>query len=101
VILEWRHPLPVETPHGEGIALLYIDRGADLNPEYHVRLRGGHVKNYYSPDIRLVGNPMDGHGWDVDLPADWKSGGEESAGVKNPARRARGLWNWLWNLSKP
>lgn len=73
MILEWRHPLPVETPHGEGIALLYIDRGADLNPEYHVRLRGGHVKNYYSPDIRLVGNPMDGHGWDVDLPAEWKT----------------------------
>ena len=33
---------------------------------------GGHFKFYWQPDIRLVGNPMDGHGYDLDIPEEWK-----------------------------
>lgn len=71
MIHEFSTPLSVHTPHGEGKALLLLDYGADVNSVWLVRLAGGHVKHYYSPDVRVYGNPMDGEGWDVDVPKDW------------------------------
>lgn len=71
-VFEFRTPLSVHTPHGEGRAILVIDYGADHNTVWVVRLSGGYVKHYWSEDIRLYGNPADGNGWDIELPKDWK-----------------------------
>jgi hypothetical protein len=51
--------------HGYGNAFIISDVSIDVNPIYHVRFPGGIVKHFYSDDIRIVGNPMDGSGWDV------------------------------------
>lgn len=51
--------------HGYGDAFLISDVSIDVNPIYHVRFEGGIVKHFYSDDIRIVGNPMNGKGWDV------------------------------------
>lgn len=31
-----------------------------------VRFPGGLIKHFYSDDILMYGNPMDGNGWDID-----------------------------------
>jgi hypothetical protein len=31
----------------------------------------GIVKHFFSEDIRVYGNPMDGREWDVEIPKDW------------------------------
>jgi len=51
--------------HGYGEAFIISDVSIDVNPIYHVRFDGGIVKHFYSDDIRIVGNPMNGKGWDV------------------------------------
>lgn len=51
--------------HGYGDAFIISDVSIDVNPIYHVRFEGGIVKHFYSDDIRIVGNPMNGKGWDV------------------------------------
>lgn len=51
--------------HGYGDAFIISDVSIDVNPIYHVRFPGGIVKHFYSDDIRIVGNPMNGAGWDV------------------------------------
>ena len=71
-IHEFRTPLVVSTPHGEGEAILFLDYGLSTNSVWVVRLCGGHVKHYFSPDIRILGNPMEGNGWDMDVPSEWK-----------------------------
>jgi hypothetical protein len=71
MIHEFKPPMSVHTPHGEGEALLVMDYGLNTNTVWVVRLAGGHVKHYFSPDIRIYANPMDGDSWDVDLPKDW------------------------------
>ena len=55
---EFRTPIPVETPHGMGEALVLIDYGLNTNTVWLVRLHGGKIKHYWSEDIRVVGNPM-------------------------------------------
>ena len=65
MIHEFRTPIPVHTPLGDGAALLLIDYGVDVNTVWVVRLAGGIVKHFYSDDIRIWGNPMNGMGWDV------------------------------------
>lgn len=72
IIHEFKTPLPVHTPHGEGDAVLLIDYGIDVNTVWLVRLRGGIVKHYYSDDILLYGNPMNGKGFDINIPINWK-----------------------------
>lgn len=71
MIHEFRTPLSVHTPHGEGDAILLMDYGLNTNTVWVVRLMGGEVKHYYSPDIRIYGNPMDGNGWDLEIPEGW------------------------------
>ncbi len=71
MMLQLNPTLPVATPLGDGEAFLVIDYGPDVNTVYAVRLAGGVVKHLYSDDIRLYGNPMNGEGWDVDVPPDW------------------------------
>jgi hypothetical protein len=39
-----------------------------------VRLHhSGVVKHFFSEDVRVYGNPMDGRGWDAEIPKDWKT----------------------------
>lgn len=72
MIHEFPTPIAVHTPHGVGQAFLFIDYGINVNSVWVVRLKGGKVLHYYSDDIRIYDNPMNGEGWDVDLPDDWK-----------------------------
>jgi hypothetical protein len=65
-------PMAVHTPHGEGKAIFVIDYELDTNSVWVVRLSGGKVKHYYSDDIRIYDNPMNGCGFDVDIPEGWK-----------------------------
>lgn len=65
MIHEFRTPIPVKTPHGDGDAILLIDYGLNVNTVWVVRLHGGKVKHYYSEDILIYGNPMEGRGWDI------------------------------------
>jgi hypothetical protein len=72
MIHEFKTPIPVHTPHGEGDALLLIDYGIDVNTVWLVRLKGGVVLHYLSEDIRVYGNPMYGNGFDIEIPINWK-----------------------------
>ena len=64
-------PIAVHTPHGEGKAMLLIDYELDTNSVWVVRLKGGKVLHYYSDDIRIYDNPMNGCGFDVEIPDNW------------------------------
>ena len=68
-LLQLNPTLPVWTPLGDGEAIALIDYGPNVNTVWLVRLAGGVVKHIWSDDIRLYGNPMDGHGWDVQVPS--------------------------------
>lgn len=68
MIHEFKIPIPVNTPHGDGDAILFVDYGINVNSVWVVRLSGGKVLHYYSDDIRIYGNPMDGKGWDIEKP---------------------------------
>jgi len=72
-LLQLNPSIPVYAKkHGEGDAILVIDYGPDVNPVFVVRFPGGIAKSFYSDDIRIYGNPMEGKGWDVNIPKDWK-----------------------------
>jgi len=51
--------------HGDGEALMIIDYGLNINTVWLVRLAGGIIKHFYSDDIRIYGNPMNGKGFDI------------------------------------
>jgi hypothetical protein len=72
MIHEFKTPIPVHTPHGIGQAFLLIDYGLTVNSVWVVRLKGGKVLHYYSDDIRIYDNPMNGEGYDIELPDNWK-----------------------------
>lgn len=72
MIHEFKTKIAVHTPHGEGDAILLIDYGFDVNSIWVVRLHGGEVKHYQSTDIRMYGNPMEGRGWDIEIPDVWQ-----------------------------
>lgn len=57
--------------HGEGEAILIIDYGHMVNSVWVVRFEGGSVKHFYSDDILMYGNPMDGKGFDIKIPKGW------------------------------
>ena len=57
--------------HGYGDAVLVIDNGHMINTIWVVRFDGGIIKHFYSDDVLLVGNPMDGKGWDTNIPDEW------------------------------
>ena len=72
MIHEFKSPIAVHTPHGVGDAILLMDYGLNVNTVWVVRLSNGEVKHYYSEDIRIYDNPMNGLGWGVDIPDNWK-----------------------------
>ena len=51
--------------HGDGEAILIMDYGISVNTVWVVRLPGGVIKHFYSDDVLVYGNPMDGNGWDI------------------------------------
>lgn len=68
MILQLNPTIPVHCKsHGDGEAILVIDYGLNVNTVWVVRLSGGIIKHFYSDDIRIYGNPMDGLGWDINI----------------------------------
>lgn len=66
MILQLNPYIPVRCKdHGDGDAILVIDYGHTTNTVWVVRLEGGIIKHFYSDDILVFGNPMDGKGWDI------------------------------------
>ena len=66
-MLQLNPTIDVLTPLGDGEAMFIIDYGLNYNTVWLVRLPGGVVKHFYSDDIRIYDNPMNGHGFDVDV----------------------------------
>jgi hypothetical protein len=64
--------IEVHTPLGKGRALFIIDYSLDINSVWLVRLASGIIKHFYSDDIRIYDNAMNGNGTDVELPTNWK-----------------------------
>jgi hypothetical protein len=57
--------IDVKTPLGDGEAIFLIDYGVNTNTVWVCRMKGGEVKHFWSDDIKIYGNPMNGKGWDV------------------------------------
>jgi hypothetical protein len=66
MIIQLSPTIEVNTPLGDGEALFMIDYGLNVNTVWVVRLEKGVVKHFYSDDIRIYGNPMNGKGWDCE-----------------------------------
>ncbi len=66
MILQLNPTIEVHTPLGDGEAMFIIDYGVNVNTVWVVRFKKGVVKHFYSDDIRVWGNPMNGKGWDVE-----------------------------------
>lgn len=64
-MLQLNPTIDVWTPLGDGEAFIIIDYGANINTVWVVRLKGGIIKHFYSDDIRIYDNPMNGNGFDV------------------------------------
>lgn len=58
--------------HGDGEAMFIVDYGPDINSVWVVRFPGGIIKHFYSDDIRVYGNPMNGKDFDISIPKAWK-----------------------------
>ena len=61
--------IDVSTPLGDATAIMIIDYGLDVNSVFMCRMPGGEPKHFYSDQIRIYDNPMNGKGFDVDK--DW------------------------------
>jgi hypothetical protein len=65
MILQLNPTIDVNTPLGDGEALFLIDYGLNVNTVWVVRFDGGEVKHFYSDDIRIYDNPMNGKGFNI------------------------------------
>jgi hypothetical protein len=72
MMLQLNPTMDVHTPNGVGEALVIIDYGYNVNSVWLVRHEGGKILHYVSDDIRVYGNPMNGKGWDTEIPREWK-----------------------------
>lgn len=73
MMLQLNPSIPVFTnSHGDGEAIVLIDYGPNVNTVWVVRLEGGIIKHFYSDDILVYDNPMNGKGWDIQIPEEWK-----------------------------
>lgn len=66
MMLQLNPTMEVHTPLGDGEAMFIIDYGVNVNTVWVVRLPKGVIKHFYSDDIRIYDNPMNGNGWDVE-----------------------------------
>lgn len=69
-MLQLNPTIKVWTPLGDGEAMIIIDYGLNVNTVWLVRLRGGIIKHFYSDDVRIYDNPMNGNGWDIKIDKD-------------------------------
>lgn len=65
MMLQLNPTIAVKTTKGDAEALIIIDYGVNVNSVWLCRMRGGEVLHFYSDDIRVYDNPMNGNGWDV------------------------------------
>lgn len=70
-MLQLNPTIDVRTPLGDAEAIILIDYGVNVNTIWVCRMKGGEVKHFYSDDIRIYGNPMDGDGWDLKPDMSW------------------------------
>ena len=66
MILQLNPTIDVSTPLGDCEAFFIIDYGINVNSVWVCRMKGGEVKHFYSDDIRIYDNPMNGNGWDIE-----------------------------------
>lgn len=66
MMLQLNPTISVKTPKGDAEALIIIDYGINVNSVWLCRMKGGKVLHFYSDDILIYDNPMNGNGWDVD-----------------------------------
>ena len=66
MILQLNPTIDVKTPLGDAEAIMVIDYGLNVNTVWVCRMKGGFVRHFYSDDIRIYDNPMNGRAWDVD-----------------------------------
>ena len=66
MMLQLNPTIEVHTSLGDGEAMFIIDYGVNVNTVWVVRLPKGVIKHFYSDDIRIYDNPMNGNGWDVE-----------------------------------
>ena len=67
MILQLNPTIDVHTPLGDGEVFFIIDYGLNVNTVWVCRMAGGEIKHFYSDDVRIYDNPMNGKGYDVDL----------------------------------
>lgn len=77
--------------HGDGEAIALVDYGPNVNTVWVVRLPGGIVKHFYSDDIRVYDNPMNGNGYDVPDMKDWYPDQEEEKATLEDIFRNNGV----------
>ena len=65
MMLQLNPTIDVSTPLGDGEAMFLIDYGVNVNTVWVCRMAGGEVKHFYSDDIKIYDNPMNGNRWDV------------------------------------
>jgi len=75
MMLQLNPTIDVLTPKGKAEAIVIIDYGVNVNSVWLCRMQGGKVLHFYSDDVRIYGNPMNGNGWDV--VADYKKTEDE------------------------
>ncbi len=66
MMLQLNPTIDVNTPNGDGEAIIVIDYGINTNTVWIVRHDGGKILHYYSDDIRVYDNPMNGKGWNIE-----------------------------------
>jgi len=66
MMLQLNPTIPVKTPKGDAEALIIIDYGVNVNSVWLCRMKGGKVLHFYSDDILIYDNPMNGNGWDIE-----------------------------------
>lgn len=65
MILQLNPTIDIKTPLGDAEAIMLIDYGVNVNTVWVARMSGGLVKHFYSDDIKIYDNPMNGKGFDV------------------------------------
>ena len=65
MMLQLNPTISVKTPKGDAEAIIIIDYGVNVNSVWLCRMKGGKVLHFYSDDILMYDNPMNGNGWDV------------------------------------
>lgn len=67
MMLQLNPTIDVKTPLGDAEAIILIDYGHNVNTVWLCRMSGGSIKHFWSDDIQVYGNPMDGNKFDIDV----------------------------------